>query len=149
ARYQSPWAIIDPADSTSFLRGAVIGAIVFLVFAAITRRQPSFVGAAAWLGFLVIVFGVKSWIRHRWPATALWQPRDRDRANRLGTAVIVPLAALCILLYAAPVWVLDHISGGRIETAWAAYTADFVQLKLPLFIGLMVALLANLSFVAL
>jgi hypothetical protein len=52
------------------------------------------------------------------------------------------------VLYGAPTWVLDHISGGRFDTSWTAYTADFQRLRLPCFIGLMVGLLALLSFVA-
>ncbi len=43
---------------------------------------------------------------------------------------------------------LDHISGGRLETSWATYTTDFQQLQLPCFIGLEIGLLALLSFAA-
>ena len=95
-----------------------------------------------------MAFGAKNWIRRRWPATVLWEPRDRDRANRVGTAVVVPIATFFVVLYGAPTWVLDQISGGRFDTSWAAYTADFQRLRLPCFIGLMVGLLALLSFVA-
>ena len=95
-----------------------------------------------------MAFGAKNWIHRRWPATAIWKPRDRDRANRVGTAVVVPIATFFVVLYAAPTWVLDHISGGRFDTSWAAYTADFQRWRLPCFIGLMVGLLALLSFVA-
>ena len=61
----------------------------------------------------------------------LWEPRDRDRANRIGTAVIVPIATFFVVLYGTPTWVLDHISGGRFDTSWTAYTADFQRLRLP------------------
>jgi hypothetical protein len=53
-----------------------------------------------------------------------------------------------VVLYGAPTWVLDQISGGRFDTSWATYTTDFQRLRLPCFIGLMVGLLALLSFVA-
>jgi hypothetical protein len=157
ARYQPPWAIIDPADSTSFMRAAIIGAGALLVFGAISKRLPSLpetadnlvkIGLLVWLGLLVVAFGAKNWIRRRWPATLLWEPRDRDRANRVGTAVVVPIATFFVVLYGAPTWVLDQISGGRFDTSWTAYTADFQRLRLPCFIGLMVGLLALLSFVA-
>jgi hypothetical protein len=157
ARYQRPWAIIDPADSTSFLWAAVIGAAVLLVLGAMGERLPSLPGAAdnlvkigilAWLGFLVVAFGAKTWIRRRWPARVLWEPRDRDRVNRVGTAVAVPIATACVVLYAAPTWVLDRVSGGRFDTSWAAYTADLQRWRLPCFIGLLAGLLALLSFVA-
>ena len=157
ARYQPPWAIIDPADSTSFMRAAIIGAGALVLLGAISKRLPSLPGTAdnliqigtlVWLGILVVAFGAKNWIRRRWPATVLWEPRDRDRANRVGTAVVVPIATFFIVLYGAPTWVVDQISSGRFDTSWAAYTADFQRLRLPFFIGLMVGLLAMLSLVA-
>ena len=157
ARYQPPWAIIDPADSTSFMRAAIIGAGALVLLGAMSKRLPSLPGTAdnlvkigllVWLGLLVVAFGAKNWIRRRWPATVLWEPRDRDRANRVGTAVVVPIATFFVVLYGAPTWVLDQISGGRFDTSWTAYTADFQRLRLPCFIGLMVGLLALLSFVA-
>ena len=61
---------------------------------------------------------------------------------------MVPFATFFVVLYGAPTWVLDQISGGRFDTSWAAYTADFQRLRLPLFIGLMAGQLALLSFVA-
>ena len=157
ARYQPPWAIIDPADSTSFMRAAIIGAAALVLLGVISKRLPSLSGTAdnlvkigilVWLGLLVVAFGAKSWIRRRWPATVLWEPRDRDRANRVGTAVVVPIATFFVVLYGAPTWVLEQLSGGRFDTSWAAYTADFQRLRLPCFIGLMVGLLALLSFAA-
>ena len=106
------------------------------------------IGILVWLGLLVVAFGAKNGIRRRWPAMVLWEHRDRDRANRVGTAVVVPIAAFFVVLYGAPTGVLDFISGGRFETSWATYTADFQRLRLPSFIGLMVGLLALISLVA-
>jgi hypothetical protein len=157
ARYQPAWTIIDPADSRSFLRAAIIGAGALVLLSALRRQLPPMPGTAddlgtlailAWLGLLVVAFGVKGCIRRRWPSTALWRPRDRDRANRVGTAIVVPIAALCVILYGAPTWVFDRVSGGRFDTAWAAYTADFRRLRLPWFIGSMAGLLALLALVA-
>jgi len=118
ARYQPPWAIIDPADSTSFMRAAIIGAGALVLLGAISKRLPSLPGTAdnlvkigilVWLGLLVVAFGAKNWIRRCWPATVLWEPRDRGRANRVGTAVVVPIATFFVVLCGAPTWVLDHI----------------------------------------
>jgi hypothetical protein len=157
ARYQPPWAIIDPADSTSFMRAALIGAGALVLLGAMSKRLPSLpvnadnlagIGILAWLGLLVVGFGAKSWVRRRRPSAVLWQPRDRDRAHRVGTAVVVPVATFFVVLYGAPTWVLDQVSGGRLDTSWAAYTADFQRWRLPCFLGLMVGLLALLSFVA-
>jgi hypothetical protein len=157
ARYQPAWTIIDPADSRSFMRAAIIGAGALLLLSALRRQLPPMPGTAgdlvtllilAWLGLLVVAFGVKSCIRRRWPSTALWKPRDRDLTNRVGTAILVPIAMPFVILYGAPTWVFDRISGGRFDTSWAAYTADFQRLRLPWFIGCVVGLLALRSFVA-
>ena len=157
ARYQAPPIIIDPADSTSFVRAAIVGACALAVFVAISRRAPALpadvddlikIGLFVWLGLLVVIFGAKNVIRRHWPATAQWKPRDRDRTNRLATASVVPIAAFFVVLYSAPGWVLDRISGGRLETSWATYTTEFQQFRLPWFIGLMVGLLAVLSWAA-
>jgi hypothetical protein len=157
ARYQPPWAIIDPADSTSFMRAAILGTGVLIVLSGLSRWQASLRGTAEglvkigildWLGLLVVVFGARNWIRRRWPARALWEPRDRDRVNRVGTAVAVPIATFFVVLYAAPAWVLDQVSRGRFDTTWAAYTQDFQRFRLPWLIGLLVGLLALLSFAA-
>jgi hypothetical protein len=157
ARYQPPWTIIDPADSTSFMRAAIIGAGALIVLSALSYRQPApqaaaenliVVGTLTWLGVLVAAFGAKNWVRRHWPRTARWKPRDRDRTNRIGTAVLVPIASIFVVLYAAPAWVLDQVSRGRLNTSWAAYTDDAQRFRLPLFIGLLVGLLALVSFVA-
>jgi hypothetical protein len=157
ARYRAPWAIIDPADTTSFMRASIIGAGALILFGAISQRVPYRPGTAeiltkfgilSWLGLLVLAFGAKSWIRRRWPAPVRWEPRDRDRANRVGTAVGVPIAMFSVVLYGAPTWVLGQLSGGQFDTTWSAYTADFQRLRLPCFIGLITGLIALLAFVA-
>jgi hypothetical protein len=113
ARYQPPWTILDPADSTSFLRAAVIGAGVLLLLSAFTT------GVMAWLGALVVAFAAKNWVRRLWPAAARWQPRDRDRTNRVGSEVVVLIATPCVVLHAAPAWVLEQVSGGRLDRGGA------------------------------
>ncbi len=157
ARYQPLWTIIDPADTKNFVRAAIIGAGALLMLSPLARLQPSLKGIAddlvkieilAWLGVLVIAFAIKSWICWRWPAMAAWKPCDRDRVNRIGTAVLLPIVTPFIVLYGAPMWAINQVSGGRFETSWAAYTPDFRRLRLPLFIGLIVSLLALRAFVA-
>ena len=81
ARYQPPWSIIDPADSTSFLRAAIIGTVALILLSALIRNEPSqadLLRAAifAWLGLLGSCFAAKNWIRTRFPKRAIWQPRD-------------------------------------------------------------------------
>src|SRR5262249_43651935 len=83
ARYQPPWAIIDPADSTSFMRAALIGAGALVLLGAMSKRLPSLpvnadnlagIGILAWLGLLVVGFGAKSWVRRRWPRRCFGNP---------------------------------------------------------------------------
>jgi hypothetical protein len=157
ARYHPAWTIVDPADSPSFLRAAIIGTLALQVLSVLKAPRPHALGAAAdvdlllilaWFGFLVLVFGFKSYIRRSRPSTAVWQPCDRDRTNRIGTAILVPAAALVVLFYSAPSWMLERASGGRIESSWAAYTAEFEQRRLPWFIAAIIALLAVRTFVA-
>jgi hypothetical protein len=157
ARYQQPWAIIDPIDSTSFLRASFIGAGAIVVLSALRQLQPEAPGTTSevvlfwilvWLGILVVAFGIKSWSRQRWPKSAQWEPSDRYRVNRVGTALVIPVAACCVVLYAAPAQVLSLITGGRLETSWAAYTENCVRFRLPLYIGLLTGLLALLAFAA-
>jgi hypothetical protein len=157
ARYQPPWAIIDPADSRSFMRAAIIGAVALLLLSALRWRLPPMPGTdddlvklliLAWLGLLVVAFGVKSGIRRRWPSTAVWKPRDRDRTSRIGTAILIPIALPIVIFYSAPTWVFDRISGGRFDTSCMAYTSEFQRFRLPWFIGCLVGLLALQSFVA-
>ena len=48
ARYQPSWAIIDPADSTSFMRAAIIGAGALVLLGVISKRQPSTPATSPW-----------------------------------------------------------------------------------------------------
>ena len=83
ARYHRPWAIIDPADSTNFMRAALIGSGALLLLGAISKRPPSLtetadnlvkIGIPVWLGILVLAFGAKNWIRRRWPGRRFGNP---------------------------------------------------------------------------
>ena len=83
ARYQPSWAIIDPADSTSFMRAAIIGAGALVLVGAISKRLPSVaetadnlvkIGLLVWLGLLVVAFGAKNWIRGAGPRRCSGNP---------------------------------------------------------------------------
>jgi hypothetical protein len=157
ARYHPAWTIIDPADNTSFTRAAVIGTGALLLLSGFRRLLPPRTRAdddqvtlaiLSWLGFLLVVFAVRSWNRRRWPKRALWKPRDRDRASRVGAALLIPVATFFIIFYGAPKWVLDQISRGRFDTSWAAYSADFQQFRLPWFLAGMIGLVALVVFAA-
>jgi hypothetical protein len=118
ARYQPAWTIIDPADSRSFVRAASIGAGSLLLISALRTQRAPLPGTAdnlvallilAFFGLPVVSFGIKSWIRRSWPSTAVWKPRDRNRTSRVGTAILVPVAMLLVILYAAPAWLFDRV----------------------------------------
>jgi hypothetical protein len=158
ARYQPAWTLVEPADTPSFLRAASIGTVALSLLGALQGRLPRTPGDAdesvgvlifAWIGLLLMAFAVKSAIRRRWPATATWKPRDRNRVNRIGAAIVVPVASLILILYAAPAAVIRRLSGGRIEASSVVYTTEFQHQGLPVFIGLLIALLALLAFAAL
>ena len=153
ARYRPAWTIIDPADSWNFMRAAIIGGGVLVVLSVLSELRPSPSGTAeqfvkisllTWLGLLVVGFGTKAWIRGHWPAALVWKPNDRDQVSFAGAVVVVPIGALIVVFYAAPAWVLRLISGGWLNPSWADYTEEFQRLGLPLFVGLMIGLLAML-----
>ena len=78
----------------------------------------------------------------------MWAPRDHDRANRLGLAVLVPFTAGIIVLYAAPIWVLSHFPLGGFDPTPLTYTEDFRRTRLPCVIGLPVGMLVVMTVVA-
>jgi hypothetical protein len=157
-----PLTLIDPSDTWNFLRASIIGicaiGLLSVLKTSVLKKQlPPNSGDAddmvslvilAWIGFLAVVFGVKSRVRQTWPSTAVWKPRDRNHVNRIGSAICVLLASPVLVLYAAPAWILNRLTGGRLDTSWATYTADFQHVGLPLFIGLEVALLGLLAYAA-
>lgn len=153
ARYRQPWAIIDPADTTSFLRATVIGAAAIALLSALSSVRPDLPADPdkhflIWLGILVVFFGLRHWMRDRWPSITQWKPKDHDKANRIGILFVIPIALLAITLYAAPAWFLDTLLGGRLDTSWAHYTPEFQRTQLPWFISFMLANVAMLAAAA-
>jgi hypothetical protein len=157
ARYQPPSAIIDPNDTTNFVRAAILGAAVFLVIGAVSKRLPSppekpseFIvfGSLAWIGFLVLAFRIKRWLRSRSPAKALWKPHRRDQVSRIGTAIMIPFASAAIAVYMSPRWMFGQIFGNAMNTSWAEYTEHFSEERLPLLVGLLMGALVLQAYVA-
>ena len=149
ARYQQPWSIIDPADTTSFLRAAIVGNVALLLLSVLGKNDDQLkIAILAWLGLLLVVFGLKNVMRRSWADTRQWKPRDRDRANRPGILFMIPIAGACVLFYAAPDWALAQMFVARFDLSWAAYSPEFQQFRLPGFIGLWICLLTALLAVA-
>jgi hypothetical protein len=104
----------------------------------------------AWVGFLVASFAIGAWVRRSFPRASGWTPRviDRDRANRVGTAIGVPLASAFIAAYISPRTVVDWLTSGRFNTAWADYSTDFERGALPILLTAMAAHLILFVWVA-
>ncbi len=168
SRYRPTFTIIDPADSRAFLKASIVGvALVWLVglFGAF-RDWPASIGdglnalrefwvtaglpALMWPGFLVVWFGVAAWARRRWPRPAAWKPRaaERNTVNRFGTASALVFFAAGTIILINPGAALSLISGGRLSDAARAafaYDSDFVRLRGPALLAVLIAQLAVLA----
>lgn len=170
ARYRPTFTIIDPADSRTFLRASLIGVgLIWLIglLDAFQHGAESFsdglliaqefyfrVGLPAliWPGFLVVWFGLAAWARRRWPRTAVWKPRpaERDGINRFGTASAIAFFVAGTAVLVNPGRALDLVSGGRMSDAGFAafaYTDEFLRIRGPLVLAVIVAGLVLLTIV--
>jgi hypothetical protein len=97
----------------------------------------------AWLGLLVVGFGIASWARRRRPETR-WKPGPvpTDRINRLGRAAAITFFVLGTFALARPEWSLRTLSGGHAAPAAYqafAYDSEFLRLRGPIVLGIMIA----------
>ena len=132
ARYRAPYAIIDPADTRSFVVATIAGA--FLI-PPVNARLPISIDRdmasllfLAWIGALVLFFAARSWAIRRWPDRFAWTPTlPRKGINvPLELGIVLGLIAL-ETAYLAPGAVAAFVSGGRIGAGRFAYTASFLQ----------------------
>jgi hypothetical protein len=151
ARYHTPYAVIDPADTRSFVLAAIVGA---LLIPTTNQRLPFSIDPAtaqvwflAWLGALVILFALKSWAVRRWPDAFRWKPstvRDDDRVRWIEQVALIGILIFYEVAYLLPGPVIGVLSGGRVDTGLLAYTADFANplrmLWFALFVPLLIAL---------
>ena len=139
ARYHPMFAIVEPSDTRAFLLAALAGLVVLALIAApvIARYGKDMLNLLmlAWLGFLVVWFGIKSWSQRHWPASGQWRPRDRARPNRFGTAALIAVILLGMVCYGAPQWVFATLTHGGKLAPFLAYTDDFQFHRLPWLIG--------------
>lgn len=160
ARYGSPLTLIDPVDTRRFLILAVAGAVLIPLGAALnalvepvaSRRdlQPAVQGSIplvfAWLGLLVLGFGIAAWHRRRRPETA-WKPRPRptDRINRFGRAAAIAFFVVGTVWLVAPQWPIRMVYGERAApAAYDAFTYDdeFLRLRGPIVLAIIIIGLA-------
>jgi hypothetical protein len=157
ARYGSPVSLIDPADTRRFLILGLAGAVLIpfgavlnaFVEPAHARRdlgrvvETAWFTVFAWLGLLVVGFGIAAWARRRRPAVG-WKPRPMptDRINRPGRAAAIAFFVLGTFALADPQWLLRKVSGGRATAAAYhafAYDDAFLRLRGPVVLAVMVA----------
>jgi len=91
----------------------------------------------------VVGFGIASWARRRRPETR-WTPGPvpTDRINRLGRAAAITFFLLGTFALARPEWLLRTLSGGHAGPAAYqafAYDDDFLRLRGPIVLGIMIA----------
>lgn len=171
ARY-SPrgFQIIEPEHAPAFVKlSAACVAIQWAltlpaVFDSRTRVDEWWLSwgfsALAWVGLLVIWFGLASWIRRRspvdpeslsrpwthwifWlPQPADWRPIDRDAFERRAELGALPLGVAFTIFFIAPAWFLERLTPAGTDTSWALYDEQFRRTLLPTLIALMVVRLA-------
>jgi hypothetical protein len=133
ARYHTPYTIIDPADTRSFVLAAIGGALLMPQHDA---RLPLSIDQTtqsllylAWIGALVIFFAARSWAIRRWPNSFQWSPSRPPRAS-VNVPAELAVALVFVLLetvYLAPGPVVAFLSGGRIDASRLVYTDSFTQ----------------------
>ena len=122
--------------------------------------------AFSWVGFLVVWFGMASWIQRRSPADPssssrpwthwifwvpfprAWYPRDPEATEWRAALNAAPLGAVLTILFIAPAWILAHLLPAGTDTSWAQYDDHFRRWLLTPLIALMAVRLALLAAAA-
>lgn len=159
SRYAQPVALIDPADTRRFIVLALGGAALIVLAAAFDvlledvrpRSLPDDPSTVifAWWGLLLAVFSGAAWWRRSRPRPA-WKPHPAtsDRINRLGWAAALAFFTAGTFALAAPDRLIDLLTGGRaFPTVYDvfAYDEDFLRLRGPLTLAVMIVGLVNLA----
>jgi hypothetical protein len=167
ARY-SPrgFQIIEPAHAPVFVALSAVCVVVqwALTLPAVfaSRTTPSEwwrgwgFGAFAWVGMLVIWFGLATWVRRRasansdsssrpwthfifWlPVPMGWRPFDIQGLERRLELRALPLGVMATIFFVAPAWFLGLLTRTGTDTSWALYDEGFRRGMLPALIVLMV-----------
>lgn len=122
--YYRPFTIIEPSDTWSFLVAAIAGGtlaslLVSLGHGSAPSHEPTQLANAAflaWLGALVVVFGVKNLILRYRPSAFAWTPRPVRYTDSVSRAGAVGLALVWLALlacYLVPGRLAELVSGGR------------------------------------
>jgi hypothetical protein len=155
ARYSTPTAVVDPADTRSFVLAAVVGG---LLIPSTNQQLPFSIDPAraqtwflAWLGALVLLFALKSSIARRRPELFRWKPspvRDYDRARAVEQLPLIGILLFYEVAYLLPGPVIHVLSGGRVDADLLSYTSDFASPLRMLWFALFVPVLVALEALA-
>ncbi|MBV1855996.1 hypothetical protein [Catellatospora tritici] len=169
-RYRPARPLIDPVDTRRVVKTSVIGVAVIWVAGLIEVLWPPVpyddallairdwwlgAGLAAlwWPGAVGVAFAGTAWARRHWARRLTWQPRppSSDRVNRAAnlTGGFFALVGTALLIWFPRV--LDQLSGGRAaQSALDAfvYDADFLRVRGPILLALMLAQIALLVVLA-
>ena len=160
ARYHTPYVVIEPSDTRSFVLAAIVGAGLIpnakSQLPIVADQNVASLLFLAWLGGLVLFFAARSWARRRWPDKFQWKPspvRDRDAVSLPAQLGVLFVSALALALYISPGSmlgsILSFVSGGRIASGDLVYTQDFQQPWRFLGFPVLFAVFAALNAVAL
>jgi hypothetical protein len=123
-------------------------------------------GALAWVGALVVWFGIAGWARRRSPVDAdsssrswthwifwipsrpHWRPGEPEATERRAAMSAAPLGAVLTIFFVAPAWFLSHLLPAGSNASWALYDDNFRRLLLPSLVALMAVRLVLLAAVA-
>lgn len=171
ARY-SPrgFQIIEPEHAPAFVKlsAACVAAQWALTLPAVFASRTTVgewwlswgFGALAWVGMLVVWFGLATWVRRRspvdpeslsrpwthfifWlPLPADWRPVDREAFERRAELGALPLGVVFTIFFIAPAWFFGLFTRAGTDTSWALYDEHFRHSLLPALIVLMVVRLA-------
>ena len=158
-RYRNPgFPIIEAADAPGFVRLAAIGMVAVWIVGLVSTFREGGAGleglgawwmtwglaAFWWPGFLVVIGGVATWIRRRFPIADDWKPRaiDRDRVSRVWWVLAIVFFSLGVVWLASPSQIVEQLSGGRLAAefyGYFVYDDTFRQWRLPVLLPLLVA----------
>jgi hypothetical protein len=123
--------------------------------------------AFSWVGFLVLWFGIASWIQRRFPIDPVsgmrpwthwifwvpfpraWSPGEPEAEEWRAGIKAAPLGAVLTIFFISPAWILAHLLPAGTNTSWALYDEHFQRWLLTPLIVLMAVRLVLLAVAAL
>jgi len=136
ARYVEPWIIIPPTETRRFLFAAIIGVAILVALSPIdnaaSKSERMGLAILAWLGMLVVYFGLQSVFQRRRKPVNSWVPRGRDSASRWTSLAFIVLIFVGIVAYGAPGWLFAQFTHGGVLTAKLDYDPAFYSSRLPM-----------------